>query len=437
MFCGYCGKQNSDEYRFCSKCGELIELTGEAPTYSEDAGPVSDDNSSFEGGHEEVSLSKEGNDDSSEKENDADGEDSIESLSSQQQETFKSSSTSTSKLASNTKKHNNTGMAILVGAGIVGIVIILFGQYVEEKRTPILPSNKQVAQKRMQNDKQFAGASLENSKIKKPIHEYKSPKRTFIEDISIAAALKAGEKQRCGSHVLHFKEIKGEDGIKFEHIEIMTDRGTFVDSIEGYRISEVACLDLTGDGKINLFLQYWGGGNSPSDYGSEVYTLEEPIQLIHEQAFNYVAHFVDLNNDGIQEIQSYYSFRYIGGLCGACSPPRIEKYHCYQSGKYKECSNQFPSYYNEVISLAKEIISEELNKLPNIESLSDQSELNKLKAFSVLVLVSAILLDKEDQESQYLRKTLPDKVYTWLIEADNRDYIDEVLNLDNSSTQKS
>jgi hypothetical protein len=437
MFCGYCGKQNSDEYRFCSKCGELIELANETSTYSEDADPADDDNSLLEGEYEEdTDLLEEANDSDSENENDddyEDDEDSTESPHPQQQETLKPNSASSSQPARSTGTAPVTGFAIIIFWVAIIILPIYFMLFHGGKRTAVLSSNKQAAKKFEQSEKQFARTSqasnIKNLEKGEPSQESKLPERTFIKDISIAKALMAGEKQRCGSHVLHLKEIKGEDGIKSEYIEIMTDRGTFFDSSGGYRISEVACMDLTGDGKINLFLQYWDGGNSPSDYSSYVYMLEDPVQLIHSLSFNYVANFVDLNNDGIQEIQSYYSFRYIGGLCGTCSPPRIEQYLCYQNGGYKECSNQFPNYYNEVIFRAKEIILDELKKIPAIESISDDSELDILKAFSVWVLVSAILLDKEDQESQYLRKTLPDRVYKWLNETDNRDYIDEVLNL--------
>jgi hypothetical protein len=436
MFCGYCGKQNSDEYRFCSKCGELIELANETSTYSEDADLADDNNSLLDGEYEEdTDLLEEANDSDSESESDDDYEDdegSTESPPPQQQKTLRSNSTSSSQPARSTETADVTGMVILVGVVVVGIAIILLSQCNGEKRAATLLSNKQAVESFKQSNKKSSRASQsrknKNLNSDKLSQKSKLSEPTLIEDISIAESLKTGEKQKCGSHVLQLKKKMDEDGLNSQHIEIMNDRGTFYDSIEGYRISQVACMDLTGDGKINLFLQYWGGGNSPSSYDSYAYILEDPVRLILNLNFHSLDEFIDLNNDGIQEIQSYYSFRYIGGLCGSCSPPMIPQYLCYQNGRYKDCSNQFPDHYAWLATYAKEIILDELKKIQNIDSISDDSELDKLKAHSVLVLVSAILTGKEDQESEYLRKTLPSSVFNWLNKRESRDYIDGQLN---------
>jgi hypothetical protein len=418
MFCVHCGKQNSDEYRFCPKCGAVIELLSKTSATSQDVDSNKDYDSLLGGEYEEEANLLE--------------RDSVDDLRDEREDEWRNSKESPAAEQSN--KHDDIPIALIIVPVIIVIAVIFLSIMITgEKETNVSSSNKQAVEKFEQSEKKSAGASQasnnENLNNDKPSQESKLPEATLIEDISIAELLKTGAKQKCGNHVLQLKENIDEYGVKNEYIEIMNDRGAFYDSIEGWRISEVACKDLTGDGKINLFLQYLRGGMSPNDYSNYAYILDDPIRLILNHTFHYVSHFIDLNNDGIQEIQSHYSFRYIGGLCGNCSPPWIEQYLCYHNGRYKDCSNQFPDNYAEVISFAKEIISDELEKIPNIESISDDSELDKLKAYSVLVLVSAILLDKEDQESEYLRKTLPGSVFNWLNETENRDYINNQLGL--------
>ena len=417
MFCGYCGKQNSDEYRFCPKCGKPIELINEASTASKDVDSLSDDDSFFEEEFEEETNLLEGSSyEEYEYDDNEDFESTVNNPLGQQSELplqANSNIDNQSSVIGKNKKSDDTGLLVIIGIVTVSIIIIFLSDLdIGNKKQHEISSNKNSVSRKNLN---------QNKLLKKSQLKEKSQKVSQVE-------IAIGDKTICGDHTIQtMKAMDDSVGFEWEYVAITDTQGIRFNSEKYQKIETVDCIDLTGDRKPDLFLKFWAGGNSPSAYNSYVYLLEDPIKLVLEHKFHAMDEIADINNDGIKEIKSYFSFRYIGGLCGACSPPPINQFLCFQNGRYGDCSRQFPDYYTEVISYAKKEISIELEKIPDSEASADDMELDGLKANSVLILASAILLDEEELESEYLRKTLPGSVFNWLNEIENRDYIDSVI----------
>ena len=179
--------------------------------------------------------------------------------------------------------------------------------------------------------------------------------------------------------------------------------------MSGYEIDRVECVDLTGDGKPELFLQLWHRGSRASSYETFVYLLENPIKLVFRNRY-LTKKFTDLNQDGIQEITTWYPFRYFGGLCGACSPT-IKRIFCYHEEKFKDCSALFPDHIESNLEKSKKKLISEGIKTAN--NLGDEKHVF-LRSFAVEVLAYSMLMNKEVEGMTYLGKILPKIAHEWI-----------------------
>ena len=221
--------------------------------------------------------------------------------------------------------------------------------------------------------------------------------------------------QRCGNYLIQVKEDLSDKRFKFLYLVLTDDKGNKFNSETGVRISEVKCLDLTGDKNPDLFVELWQGGQRAASFDSYVYLLENPIKLVFQNHYRSEGLY-DLNKDGIQEIATWYPFRYFGGLCGACSPS-VTRNFCYQNGKYEDCSSQFPDYVKSNLNKSKKQLEDGIKTTidPTI-NIEDQmlDGFVMLKAHAVEILANAMLLNEEEQAMNYLSRTLPKIDYSWV-----------------------
>jgi len=155
----------------------------------------------------------------------------------------------------------------------------------------------------------------------------------------------------CGNYLIEAKEDLSDKKSKRLYLVFTDDKDNLFNSVSGYEIDRVECVDLTGDGKPELFLQLWHRGSRASSYETFVYLLKNPIKLVFRNRY-LTKKFTDLNQDGIQEITTWYPFRYFGGLCGACSPT-IKRIFCYHEEKFKDCSALFPDHIESNLEKSK------------------------------------------------------------------------------------
>ena len=225
----------------------------------------------------------------------------------------------------------------------------------------------------------------------------------------------------CGNYLIEAKEDLSDKKSKRLYLVFTDDKDNLFNSVSGYEIDRVECVDLTGDGKPELFLQLWHRGSRASSYETFVYLLENPIKLVFRNRY-LTKKFTDLNQDGIQEITTWYPFRYFGGLCGACSPT-IKRIFCYHEGKFKDCSGLFPDHIKSNLEKSKkDLISEGIKTANN---LGDEKHIF-LGGFAVEVLAYSMLLNKEVEGMAYLRKILPKISHEWI--EYNKFDIQEILN---------
>ena len=205
------------------------------------------------------------------------------------------------------------------------------------------------------------------------------------------------------------KEDLSDKKSKRLYLVFTDDKDNLFNSVSGYEIDRVECVDLTGDGKPELFLQLWHRGSRASSYETFVYLLENPIKLVFRNRY-LTKKFTDLNQDGIQEITTWYPFRYFGGLCGACSPT-IKRIFCYHEEKFKDCSALFPDHIESNLEKSKKKLISEGIKTAN--NLGDEKHVF-LRSFAVEVLAYSMLMNKEVEGMAYLSKILPKTAHEWI-----------------------
>ena len=213
----------------------------------------------------------------------------------------------------------------------------------------------------------------------------------------------------CGNYLIEAKEDLSDKKSKRLYLVFTDDKDNLFNSVSGYEIDRVECVDLTGDGKPELFLQLWHRGSRASSYETFVYLLENPIKLVFRNRY-LTKKFTDLNQDGIQEITTWYPFRYFGGLCGACSPT-IKRIFCYHEEKFKDCSALFPDHIESNLEKSKKKLISEGIKTAN--NLGDEKHIF-LRSFAVEVLAYSILMNKEVEGMAYLSKILPKIAHEWI-----------------------
>ena len=213
----------------------------------------------------------------------------------------------------------------------------------------------------------------------------------------------------CGNYLIQAKEDLSDQKSKRLYLVFTDDKDNLFNSVSGYEIDRVECVDLTGDGKPELFLQLWHRGSRASSYETFVYLLENPIKLVFRNRY-LTKKFTDLNQDGIQEITTWYPFRYFGGLCGACSPT-IKRIFCYHEEKFKDCSALFPDHIESNLEKSKKKLISEGIKTAN--NLGDEKHVF-LRSFAVEVLAYSMLMNKEVEGMTYLGKILPKIAHEWI-----------------------
>ena len=213
----------------------------------------------------------------------------------------------------------------------------------------------------------------------------------------------------CGNYLIEAKEDLSDKKSKRLYLVFTDDKDNLFNSVSGYEIDRVECVDLTGDGKPELFLQLWHRGSRASSYETFVYLLENPIKLVFRNRY-LTKKFTDLNQDGIQEITTWYPFRYFGGLCGACSPT-IKRIFCYHEEKFKDCSALFPDHIESNLEKSKKKLISEGIKTAN--NLGDEKHVF-LRSFAVEVLAYSMLMNKEVEGMAYLSKILPKTAHEWI-----------------------
>ena len=218
-----------------------------------------------------------------------------------------------------------------------------------------------------------------------------------------------GNGIHCGNYLIEAKEDLSDKKSKRLYLVFTDDKDNLFNSVSGYEIDRVECVDLTGDGKPELFLQLWHRGSRASSYETFVYLLENPIKLVFRNRY-LTKKFTDLNQDGIQEITTWYPFRYFGGLCGACSPT-IKRIFCYHEEKFKDCSALFPDHIESNLEKSKKKLISEGIKTAN--NLGDEKHVF-LRSFAVEVLAYSMLMNKEVEGMTYLGKILPKIAHEWI-----------------------
>ena len=213
----------------------------------------------------------------------------------------------------------------------------------------------------------------------------------------------------CGNYLIEVKEDLSDKKSKRLYLVFTDDKDNLFNSVSGYEIDRVECVDLTGDGKPELFLQLWHRGSRASSYETFVYLLENPIKLVFRNRY-LTKKITDLNQDGIQEITTWYPFRYFGGLCGACSPT-IKRIFCYHEEKFKDCSALFPDHIESNLEKSKKKLISEGIKTAN--NLGDEKHVF-LRSFAVEVLAYSMLMNKEVEGMTYLGKILPKIAHEWI-----------------------
>ena len=89
----------------------------------------------------------------------------------------------------------------------------------------------------------------------------------------------------CGNYLIEAKEDLSDKKSKRLYLVFTDDKDNLFNSVSGYEIDRVECVDLTGDGKSELFLQLWHCGNRASSYETFILVVCQPIFCVLVRGF--------------------------------------------------------------------------------------------------------------------------------------------------------
>lgn len=185
--------------------------------------------------------------------------------------------------------------------------------------------------------------------------------------------------------------------------------GRVVETVGDWGISGVECTDVTGDRRPELIVESFSGG---AHCCSTVQVFQ--LQPSFRQILNYHAG----NTPGFAVVRGIRGrlglalgddgLAYHDDLCFACSPVHMPLVACYVSGRFAECTRQFPGLVQEAIRTSQDQLREAL-------ASTHESRPVYMRGAALGIYAGHALLGREaDGLAMVARMTADPGVRTWL-----------------------
>jgi len=222
-------------------------------------------------------------------------------------------------------------------------------------------------------------------------------------------AVAAGVPAHCAGHTIRFSETETSILERSARLEIRR-RQALVKTVTAWRITEVNCTDVTGDGRPELIVESFSGGLHCCS----------TIQIFQLQRFfPRILDFEAGNAGGFSIVRDLRGrpalvlgddgLAYYGDLCFACSPSYMPLVACHDGTRFVECTRQFPAVIQKAVKLS-------LEELRDAVRSTHESRVAYMRGAALGVYAAHALMGREAAGLATVVRIAPEpEVASWLI----------------------
>jgi hypothetical protein len=224
-----------------------------------------------------------------------------------------------------------------------------------------------------------------------------TPTRSFAADAPM----------ECAGYTILRSDTQGDTGPSGR---VVIRRGPkVIKTLTGDRITEVQCVEVTGDAVPELSIEWYSGG-------AHCCTTVQIFQL--RPAFREILLFGAGHTIGFTVVRDRQgkpalvlgdsSLAYYGDLCFACSPSSMPLVACYTGARYVDCTRRFPSVVQDTIKTYTDNLREAIRS-------KDASRIEYMRGAALGVYAGYALLDREADGLAAVRRMVSEPAVTsWL-----------------------
>lgn len=225
---------------------------------------------------------------------------------------------------------------------------------------------------------------------------------------TMSRAAGADTPAQCAGHTIRLSEIETRDAAPSSRL--MVRRGqAVIKTLTGSRITEVRCVELTGDGRPELSVEWYSGGAHCCST-IQIFQLQPTFrEILTFNAGHTIGFTVQRDRSGRPALVLGDSgLAYYGDLCFACSPSSMPLVACYTGGRYVDCTRRFPSVVQETIKSSTESLRDSVRS-------THASRIEYMKGAALGVYAAHALLDREADGLAAVRRIVTEpEVTSWL-----------------------
>lgn len=222
---------------------------------------------------------------------------------------------------------------------------------------------------------------------------------------SFAAA--AGAPMECAGYTIVRTDTQGDTG---PSSRVVIRRGqSVVKTLTGDRITEIRCVELTGDGSPDLSIEWYSGG-AHCCTTIQIFQLRPALRQILMYGAGHTTGFTVVRDRGGKPalVLGDSSLAYYGDLCFACSPSSMPLVACYTGTRYVDCTRRFPDAVQEAIKTYTDSLRDAIRS-------KDASRVEYMRGAALGVYAAHALLDREADGLAAVRRLVTEPaVASWL-----------------------
>lgn len=225
---------------------------------------------------------------------------------------------------------------------------------------------------------------------------------------TVSRAVGADTPAQCAGHTIRLSETETRDAGPSSRLVVRRGQAV-VKTLTGWRITEVRCVELTGDGTPELSVE-WHSGGAHCCSTIQIFQLQPTFrQILTFNAGHTMGFTVQRDRDGRPALVLGDSgLAYYGDLCFACSPSSMPLVVCYTGARYVDCTRRFPGVVQEALKSYTQSLRDSVRS-------THSSRIEYLKGAALGVYAAHALLDREADGLTAVRRIVTEpEVTSWL-----------------------
>src|SRR3990172_7510843 len=224
----------------------------------------------------------------------------------------------------------------------------------------------------------------------------------------MSRAAGADTPAQCAGHTIRLSETETRDAGPSSRLVVRRGQ-TVVKTLTGWRITEVRCVELTGDSTPELSVEWFSGGAHCCST-IQIFQLRPTVRELLPLYAGHTGGFTVQRDQGGRPalVLGDSGLAYYGDLCFACSPSSMPLVACYTGGRYVDCTRRFPSVVQKTIASYTESLRDSIRS-------THSSRIEYMKGAALGVYAAHALLDREADGLAAVRRIVTEpEVTSWL-----------------------